>query len=1609
MAGRKPSDGDVPRPRGGLDATRREILRVLGAAGAVGVGGAGTAAAQSEGGSSLSDPSPPTGGPGRVPNLSAYIENPAVFAENREPTSVTAAVPYESVAAARDADERFASFEERFAASRYFELLDGDWDFRFYTRPADRPDSYDGVSDWDTIPVPSVWQLEGYDELIYLNTPITWTGYGDGLSGDLRPNEAGRVDVPDVNPTGTYRRTVSVPEDWDGRRTFLHFEAVKQAYFVWVDGNYVGFQQGSMTPGEFDITEYVSAGSDHTVTVQAYRWSDGEAVETIDMFRYAGIFRSVYVYSAPQVHLRDFDIRSDLDDDYEDGRLRIDADVVNYADAARGEHAVRARLYDPDGRAVTTLTESAEVGPDGASLTLETDVDSPRRWSAEHPNLYGVTLELVDRSGSGGSDGGGGSGGDARRDGRVVEAMYDKVGFRTYETTRGARGAQVVVNGEPVNVRGTNRHETHPETGRALSVETMREDIEIMKRHNLNAVRTSHYPNDPTFLRLADEYGLYVMDEVNVESHWWEGLAANTTAYHDQIVERFRRMVLRDRNHASVYSWSTGNEAGTGAEHLNMAALAMDSREHLPPDTSEVVGVSNVESYDGPVEGLAPDRLMYHQPNGGGWNVEYNDMLGPRYPDVDTLLSVGDGSHIGDGLRPVVMGEYNHAMGNSLGLVHEMWSEHIQPPVRRARNEAAPDGARGGDTNVADGEGDDGGYAPGDAALVGSPTVVAGRSDGEGAVTLDSDDYLDAGTPEHADFDASGFSLAVSFSGLRPNEGRDLLTKRGQYALRALRGTRFEFAVGGSSVTGEVPSDLPADEWHTLVGVCEGSELRLYLDGERIAAGRLRGGVPAGECPVNVGASDRSVDPKRDGRVTVDAAAAFDRALSADEVSGAAGADSAVLRYSFVALLRDKSLEGGFVWDWVNQDVTQTTTVDGEEVTYGFYDGNPFCLNGLVWSDRRTQPELLQLKHSHQPVKVAPTEELTDGEVYVTNHFHFTDLSAVDGEWELRADDEVVQSGSLDLSFGPGETRRVSLSMRRPQSPDPATEYWLNVRFTAAESTPGVDAGHVVARDQMAVPFDAPPAPELSTDEMGPVSLDESDDAVTVSGDGFEYTFDREAGTLASMRYAGTEMVRRGPLFDAWRAPIMNEVQAWGSEQASSWREAGLDSLEQQVNSVSVAREGDSAVRVDVEGFMQGAEPTTIRTTPDAAGTSDGKLRGDPEIVSGRTGRAVALDGEDDYVDAGTPSALDFTAPGFTISATFEGSSTDGNRPLVTKGDHQYALKIKDGSFEFFVYTDTWVALNAPVPSDLGDGWHTLTGVCDEGELRLYLDGEEVAATGHSASEINDTDYPVNVGRNSEATSRYSDATIDSVRMYDRALSADEVASGFDSPPESAVLWYGFDEFSETQSSPRGAGFETTYSYRVFGSGDVAVGVDVTPNDVIAEIVQDYVPKMGLQLELPDGFSEFEWYGRGPEETYPDRRWGVDVGRYSGSVDEQYVPYLPPTDNGNKAETRWAALSNGDVGLLGVPADGEMNANTNQWANLAEAGHQHELEPLDGVEFNLDHLVTGVGGTPVEPLDRYQVTLRPASFEFLLRPFAAGDADPMSLAKRRLPDGGDDA
>ncbi|HZO88367.1 MAG TPA: glycoside hydrolase family 2 TIM barrel-domain containing protein [Chthonomonadaceae bacterium] len=552
-------------------------------------------------------------------------ENPKVFERHRLRARADF-LPY--------ADEASALSGER-GASPWFQLLNGVWKFAYAETPAGLPDGfweegYD-VSGWDEISVPCSWQMQGYGRPHYTNV--------------IYPFPLDPPRVPTENPTGGYRRRFFVPADWQGRQIRLRFEGVDSAFTVWVNGAEVGYSQGSRLPAEFDITPVARTG-ENTLAVRVLQWSDGSYLEDQDMWWLSGIFRDVSLVAFPQAHIADFSVQTHFDANYRDAELSVRVEFANAGEAAARGFRLELALRDEEGQDVgAPLTQEVAVEAGGeAQLALGLPVSRPRPWSAEDPYLYTLLLTLRDA------------------DGNALEVVPVRVGFRSVEI----REARVLVNGRPIKFKGVNRHEHHPELGRAVPLETMRQDILLMKRHNINAVRTSHYPDDPRFYDLCDRYGLYVIDEADLETHGFlmQSERANPTddpEWEAACVDRMVRMVERDKNHPCVLFWSLGNEAGFGRNHL---AMAQKARE------------------------LDPTRPIHYEGDAG---LETADIFSRMYTDLATVIKIGEGkediqtwgarvplSKYAD--RPFVLCEYAHAMGNGPGNLKEYWEAFYRYP-----------------------------------------------------------------------------------------------------------------------------------------------------------------------------------------------------------------------------------------------------------------------------------------------------------------------------------------------------------------------------------------------------------------------------------------------------------------------------------------------------------------------------------------------------------------------------------------------------------------------------------------------------------------------------------------------------------------------------------------------------------------------------------------------------------------------------------------------------------------------------------------------------------------------------------------------------------------
>ena len=506
------------------------------------------------------------------------------------------------------------------SVSPWFKSLNGNWKFHWSPNPAERPlDFHDpsvDVAAWDEIPVPSNWQLHGYGYPIYTNIRYAW--------GDADPPNVPR----DFNPVGSYRREFSIPEDWDGRQVFLHFAGVDSAFYVWVNGHEVGYSQGSRTPAEFDITSFLESGT-NIVAAEVYRYSDGSYLECQDMWRISGIFRDAFLFSVDDLDIRDFEVRTPLDESYRDARLELTVWLRSFIESSRPA-IVEAELLDAAGEPVIeTLSVGAEVAAGAESaLELSAEIVNPLKWSAETPNLYTLLLTLKDEDGS------------------IVEVLSSNVGFRSSEIKDG----RLLVNGAPITLRGVNRHEHHPVTGHYVDTESMIDDILLMKRHNINAVRASHYPATPEWYELTDRYGLYVIDEANIESHGIgyepDKTLGNKSEWLLSHMDRTVSMVERDKNHPSVIIWSLGNEGGDGI------VFEETSRWIKQRDPSRPVHYERAE--------LRP----------------HTDIFAPMYYRIPEIVAYAENHDD----RPLILCEYSHAMGNSNGNFADYWEAIYEHP-----------------------------------------------------------------------------------------------------------------------------------------------------------------------------------------------------------------------------------------------------------------------------------------------------------------------------------------------------------------------------------------------------------------------------------------------------------------------------------------------------------------------------------------------------------------------------------------------------------------------------------------------------------------------------------------------------------------------------------------------------------------------------------------------------------------------------------------------------------------------------------------------------------------------------------------------------------------
>ncbi|MEM8679833.1 MAG: glycoside hydrolase family 2 TIM barrel-domain containing protein, partial [Planctomycetota bacterium] len=833
---------------------------------------------------------------------------------------------------------------------------------------------------------------------------------------------------------------------------------------------------------------------------------DGSYLEDQDFWRLSGIFRDVYLYSSAACDLQDVEITASLEDDYQTGTLRYQCILENSEQDAR-DVTVAAEVLDADGTSVSRKSvdvtvdagERAVVIPFGPFVNVDT-------WSAESPTLYTCVTELLDSA-------------------RNTIAVYaTDFGFRRTEIKNG----QWQINGKPLLIKGTNRHDHDPQTGHYVGEEPMRRDIVLMKRNNLNAVRCSHYPNEARFLELCDELGLYVVDEANIESHgmgYGEQSLAKDPTWGPAHLDRVKNMVERDKNHPSVIMWSLGNEAGDGV---------------------------NFEKCSEWIRQRDPSRPVHYEQ---GQQKAYVDLYSPMYATIDSCQRYADeeAKKPLKSQRPLIQCEYNHAMGNSSGNFADYWELFRKERLLQggfiwdwvdqglAARKPAADTVR-----------DDSPHA--------RKTHLLGTLDRRqglvaGGLLVEESEQFELAKPFMVYAEVRGNRGRGGNNDRSESQGYPIVTKGDTtFALKVdASGGRLEFSVydeGWKSVFAPLPEGWDA-EFHFVAGGFDGATLRLFIDGEEVARQPYNGGIARNDYPVAVGINYEEPSRRFNGAIRRVQIAAYD--------SPAAGfaSEDVWLDLDFVKGAQAEEARGFFAYG-------------------GDFNDHPndrsFCCNGIVSADRTPSPQLPEVRKVYQPIQIRAIDlESETLSLELTNELGFTPLDAFNFRFELTRDGVVVDQRKLpSVSVGPLETGVIALPVDRQGEPG---EYFIRVEASLREDCSWANAGHVVAWEQFELPWGLQET-ELSMTDTSQVDLKETEDTFELSASNVHATIDRATGRLISYVADGQELIA-GPLeLNFWRPPTNNDEGAKLQTRLLPWQDAGAGAVAEAV----VAEEGGARV-----------------------------------------------------------------------------------------------------------------------------------------------------------------------------------------------------------------------------------------------------------------------------------------------------------------------------------------------------------------------------------------------------------------------------------------------
>lgn len=1082
-----------------------------------------------------------------------------VFGINREDAGVSI-IPYQDMASAAGAVWDYNARDN----SEYFQLLTGKnqkWDLtvvqnqeqaeKFMGENGFMTKDYQKKAEdgWKSVELPKSWTRDDFDFSIYTNVQMPWQSKYDK-----------NVPVPQAptnyNPVGLYRKTFSVDKKMlnDGRRVYLNFAGVESAYYVYVNGKEVGYSEDSYSPHHFDVTDYLHEG-ENILAVKVHKFCDGTWFEDQDMIYDGGIFRDVYLTSAPLMQIKDYTVRTDLDASYKNAILKVSADVRNLSNAAQSGYTIQAKALDKDGNDIlggVSVPVEEVLSTKTKTVELKTKVANPKLWSAENPNLYALVLTLVDESGN------------------AVETVSTQLGFREIEFTRTEvdknynvttkEWEPVKINGERLLLKGANRHDTDPFYGKAVPQATMLEDVKLMKRNNLNAVRTSHYSNDDYFYWLCNSYGLYMIGETNLESHAIMNDNNAKGLFYELAMDRTETSYERLKNNPAIVIWSIGNEMVYTSDP----------------------NVSN---------GMFKDMIWYFKekdPTRPVHSEGQNDKMGTdmgsnMYPSVDLTQS-----RAGEGKIPYVLCEYAHGMGNSIGNLKEYWDA-----IRSADNMLGAfvwdwvDQSRVVDL-------DELGYEYG----VTDKTGVKGNAVGEEENWIDNagEESMNGGKAfsgytvmeQNAKYNdaLSGTGKSFTFETIvKPaslSQNSVLLAKGDtQVALKTQSsGNGLEFFVYADNSWKSVSCNFPENwenQWHQVAGVYDKGKISIYVDGKQLATNNVADKIAETSNPVGVG-YDNIHGRKVDGQISV--ARIYNKALTAEELKAQNSKtpaipsnDKSVLLWLDYADEHTKAQANG--WDYYGTENAHKNLY-ADEIKGKFYgyggdwgdvpNDNSFCENGLVSPDRNPQPELMEVKYQYQNFWMsAEVADLDARQVKVYNESNFKNLNEYDVTWQLMENGKEIQSGKVENpDVAPQTTGTIQVPFTMPKEIPAGSEYYLNISVSLKEDTAWAKKGAEMSWVQIAVPATVEQAAPQVSDKA--VEVKETDKVFEVKGEKFAFSIDKATGAMKNYTYNGETLVQQGPVPNFWRGLVENDKNSFDAKWQNVEKNIKVDSVEATKN-----------------------------------------------------------------------------------------------------------------------------------------------------------------------------------------------------------------------------------------------------------------------------------------------------------------------------------------------------------------------------------------------------------------------------------------------------------